>query len=412
MQSQNWGYAIALFTEVITLVPEHSSARTNLRISQFNKFNSCRFKLWPKINSILFKAAPLAKAKLYEQKKDWIRVMQELEKSLLIYPKNLSVLARLAHAAEEAGLLETACGVYETMHIIKPTNLIILKKLGKYFHDLKQMDKARIYYEKAVAIAPLDYEAKKGLQDLAALGTISKGWEDTGTYRTKIKDERQADIYEKEARLVKTFEEKDILIKDLEKKLSEQPDSIPLIKKLAELYTSIENYDKALELYDVIRIPDPDIRKEMFEIKMAKIKNKPELVKQLILEETRARVKEFPTHLPLRYEMGTVYMDSGMLDEAIGEFQLSIKDPKYRVLSMNNLGLCFYKKRIYDLAINQLQKADKELYDWDDLKKEVIYNLGMIYEAIGDKQKALTEYKKIYEQDIHFRDISKKISIS
>ena len=77
-----------------------------------------------------------------------------------------------------------------------------------------------------------------------------------------------------------------------------------------------------------------------------------------------------------------------------------------------HLILCFLKKSLYDLAINQFSKANNELHDWDELKKEITYNLGNTYEAMGDKQKALTEYKKIYEQDIHFRDIVKKISES
>lgn len=410
LQSQNWGYAVELFSAVLDVVPDHPDARTNLRVAEFQKYEACRFKLWRKISSRLFNLVPYIKAKIFRHKKNWIKAMQELEKPLRIYPKNLATLRKLAKASEEAGLLEVACGIYGTMYIVNPLDLDVIKKLGRHYHELKQMDKARAYYEKVLAISPVDYEARKGLQDIAAIGTIEKGWEEKGTYRAKIRDEKQAEILEKGAKLMLSAEEKQLLINDIEKQIIEQPDSIPLIKKLAELYISIEHYDKALELYSLIKIPDPDIRKEIFEIKMAKIKNKPELIKQLILEETRARIKEFPSHLPLRYEMGTVYMDNGMLDEAIGEFQLSVKDPKYRILSINNLGLCFYKKAIYDLAINQFQKANNELHEWDDLKKEVIYNLGLVYETIGNKGKASAEYKKIYEQDIHFRDISRKIS--
>lgn len=410
-QTQNWDYAITLFTEVLNLVPEHASARTNLRLAEFRKFETHKFPLWHKISSRLFKPIPYIKASIYWHKKNWIGVLWELEKPLRIYPKNLGLLRKLAKAGEEAGLLETACGIYETIYIIKPTDIYTLKKLGKLYHELNQPDKARIYYEKALAIAPMDYEARKGLQDLAALGTIARGWEERGTYRGKILDEKQADLFEKEKRLIRSTEDRLMLIKDMEKHLSEQPENISIIKPLAELYASIEEYDKALQLYKRIKLPDPDIRKEVFNIKMIKLKDKPELQKQLILEDTEARVKEFPTHLPLRYEMGTVYMEHGMLDRAIGEFQISVKDPKYRILSLNNLGLCFYKKGIYDLAINQFQKASSELHEWDEFKKEVIYNLGTVYEATGEKEKALTEYKKIYEQDISYRDIARKIII-
>lgn len=393
LQSKNWDYAITLFTEVLSLCPENSSARTNLRLAEFRKFETRRFPLWYKISSRIFKITPYIKAFIYWYKKNWAAVLQELEKPLRVYPKNLALLRRLADAAENAGLLETACGIYETIYIIKPTDISTLKKLGKHYHTLNQLDKARSYYEKAVSIAPLDYEARKGLQDLAALGTIAKGWEEAGTYRGKIQNEKELASP----------------IKDIEKQLTEQPDDAQTIKKLAKLYISIEDYDKALQLYERIKIPDSDIKKEIFNLKLAKLKGKPELQKKLILEETQARVKGFPTHLPLRYEMGIVYMENGMIESAIGEFQLSVKDPKYRILSLNKLGLCFYKKGLNDLAINQFIKASSELYEWDELKKEVIYNLGTVYETMGEKEKALAEYKKIYAEDIHYRNIALKI---
>lgn len=401
-QSKNWDYAVALFTEVLHLAPEHPSARTNLRLAEFQKFDTHRFKLWYKISKFI----PRVKALIYWHKKNWIGVLQELEKPLRTYPKNLRILRRQAQAAENAGLTEIACGIYETIFIVNPADVITLKKLGRLYHELNQPEKARTYYEKALAIAPMDYDARKGVQDLAALGTIAKGWEETGTYRGKILDEKEADLFEKEKRLVRSAEDTLQLIKQL----SNEPETIPNIKKLAELYTSIGEFDKALGLYEKITPPDPAIRKEIFNIKMQKLKDKPELQKQLILENIQERVKEFPSYLPLRYEMGTVYMENEMMDKAIGEFQLSVKDPKYRILSLNKLGLCFYKKGIHDLAINQFQKATSELHEWDELKKEIVYNLGAVYEAMGEREKAVAEYKKIYEQDINYRDISQKIT--
>ena len=45
----------------------------------------------------------------------------------------------------------------------------------------------------------------------------------------------------------------------------------------------------------------------------------------------------------------------------------------------------------------------------DDFKKDVIYNLGLVYEATDQVQKAVTEYKKIFEIDISFKDVAEKI---
>ena len=45
----------------------------------------------------------------------------------------------------------------------------------------------------------------------------------------------------------------------------------------------------------------------------------------------------------------------------------------------------------------------------DDFKKEVAYNLGLAYESTNQKEKAIAEYKKIFEVDIDYQDVAKKI---
>jgi len=409
-QSQNWDYAIALFTTVLEVAPGLSEARTRLHLAELRKLENRKFHIALKISSLVFNIAPYIKAFIYWQKKDWTATMRELEKPLRSYPKDIFILRKLAEASEQAEMVDTSCGIYEIMHVINPSDLGTLKKLGALYRQLNNPEKARAYFEKAVLIAPADYEARKGIQDLAALGTIAKGWDDTSTYRDKILDEIQADIFEKEAKIVKSEEDKSVLISSLEKNLKERPGHLPTLKKLADLYTSLGNYDKALNLYSSVDIRDPDIRKEVFNIKILQLKDKPDQMKKLIIEDTQDRVKDFPTHLPLRYEMGTVYMENSMMDQAIGEFQLSVKDPKYKIASLNNMGLCFYKKGIFDLSINQFKKAINDLNEWDDTRKEITYNLGMALTALGEREKAVAEFKKIYEQDIRYRDVAQKIA--
>ncbi len=409
-QKHNWDYAITLLTAVLDIIPSHSPARTNLRLAEWQKYESRKFPSWFRFTSGLCNLWHYIKASIFWHQNNWALVLEELEKALRFYPRNYRVLRAMARAAKKTGWPETVCSIYETMYILKPADIKVIKNLGQYYHQLKQPDKARAYYERALAIAPTDYEARKGLQDLAALKTISQGWEDQGTYRDKIRDISQADIFEKEARLVRTREDKLLLIKNMEKTLAGQLDNLSLIKNLAELYFSIEEFDKSLVLYTQIPNPDPEIRKRILDIKLASMANDPQKQQQLILEDTEARVKDFPSYLPLRYELGSVYLQRVMLDQAIGEFQLSVRDPKYALMSLNSLGLCFHKKGLYDLAINQFRKADNQITEWNDLKKEIIYNLGIVYEAMGNREKGLTEYKRIFEHDINFRDISAKIS--
>ncbi len=45
----------------------------------------------------------------------------------------------------------------------------------------------------------------------------------------------------------------------------------------------------------------------------------------------------------------------------------------------------------------------------DNLKKDLIYNLGTAYDSMGEHDKALAEFKKIAAVDYGFRDVRDRI---
>ena len=46
----------------------------------------------------------------------------------------------------------------------------------------------------------------------------------------------------------------------------------------------------------------------------------------------------------------------------------------------------------------------------DGVKKEITYNLASSYDALGDVEKAVAEYKKIAAVDFGYRDVRAKIT--
>jgi hypothetical protein len=48
----------------------------------------------------------------------------------------------------------------------------------------------------------------------------------------------------------------------------------------------------------------------------------------------------------------------------------------------------------------------------DAVKKDVIYNLGLVYEKMGDNQKTVDCMKQIYEVDYGYRDVAKRVESS
>ena len=66
-------------------------------------------------------------------------------------------------------------------------------------------------------------------------------------------------------------------------------------------------------------------------------------------------------------------------------------------------------ERDYGTAVRMLQNAIKEKPVFDDEKKELIYQLGCVFEKMGKPDDAIEQFKQIYEVDIGFKDVSAKV---
>ena len=204
-----------------------------------------------------------------------------------------------------------------------------------------------------------------------------------------------------------------------------------LVRQLAELHTQKKEFEKALSYYDRLKtseigsdagldraIADTIGRRFDYQIEqlnpfaadhdeqVAKIKAEK---LEFLVSECQKRVERFPTDLAIRFEMGTLYFQAGKNGEAIKEFQKAQANPHKRIASMNYLAQCFARRNIFDLAADTLQDAIKEKTLFDEEKKELVYNLGGIFESMGKKAEAIEQYKLIYKVDSSYRDVEKKM---
>ena len=71
--------------------------------------------------------------------------------------------------------------------------------------------------------------------------------------------------------------------------------------------------------------------------------------------------------------------------------------------------MCFLKKGQNDMAVMQLETARDQIPTMDDLKKKVVYQLGLCAEEGGDLEKAYNYYKDVYTHDVTFGDLSERM---
>ena len=65
-----------------------------------------------------------------------------------------------------------------------------------------------------------------------------------------------------------------------------------------------------------------------------------------------------------------------------------------------------------DLAAKQLEEAAREILAMDATKKEIVYNLGIVYEMMADLEKSLACMKQIYETDYGYKDVARRVESS
>ena len=143
------------------------------------------------------------------------------------------------------------------------------------------------------------------------------------------------------------------------------------------------------------------------ELKAAKHKHA-----EILIGDARERMERNPTDLQLRFELGEQLVQAGYFREALPELQRARQNPNARLKAMNLLGRCYTELGMLDLAMKQLEEASKEILSMDAMKKEIVYNLGLVYERMGDREKSLGCMKQIYEADYGYKDVAERVETS
>jgi pilus assembly protein FimV len=115
--------------------------------------------------------------------------------------------------------------------------------------------------------------------------------------------------------------------------------------------------------------------------------------------------EDYDTH----YNLGIAYKEMGLIDEAIGEFQLASKDPKRAVECASMLGLCFLEKGMPQLAIKWYRKGLEMPEITEEEHVGLLYDLACAYQEVGDTDNAQKAFVEVYGLNSNYRDIVGRI---
>ncbi|HTH19847.1 MAG TPA: hypothetical protein VL912_07190, partial [Candidatus Udaeobacter sp.] len=300
-------------------------------------------------------------------------------------------------------------------------------------------------YNQLNTIDPLDAQSLRLGKDASARASMKKGgWTEAESYRDLIKDKDEAISLEQQSRIRLTGEALDQQIAETYARHQAEPENVDSARRLGALSEQKDDFESAIRWYQYAadlakgadtgllrKISDLKIkclereiaaheeflsthaaRDEVYAEKSRQLRTAKVSRAEILIADAQDHVKRNPTDLQLRFELGTNLFHAGRFREAVPELQRARQNPHARLKAMNVLGCCYGELGMLDLAMKQLEEASREIVSMNEMKKEIVYNLGLVYERVGDQEKALACMKQLYEVDYGYRDVAQRVESS
>jgi tetratricopeptide (TPR) repeat protein len=440
IELRNFGYAISLLQGILKQEPQFLTGRQLLRRTEVTKGKAAKKSFFN------ISTAPIAVMKAQREiKKAPARAIEMVEKVLEQEPYHRQANLVLKEAAVAAGWPEIGAFALRTLLEEDQRDLKVLHELAELYRAMGQSEQEVEIYNRISEIDPLDAEAVRRGKDAAARASMTTGgWTRAESYRDLIKDEEAAVSLEQQGRMQLTGESLDRQIAETQSRQQAEPHNFDLAKRLGSLFEQRDDIESAIASYErastLIHGSDSGVAQKVSDLRMRRAEReiaehedflaahkrkdaihakKTEELKaakqkraEMLIEEATKGVERDPSDLRLRFELGEHLVSAHRCREAVPELQKARLNPNARLKAMNLLGLCYRELGMLDLALKQLEEATKEILTMDALKKEIAYNLGMVYEQVGEGEKSLSCMKQIYEVDCGYKDVAERVESS
>lgn len=110
------------------------------------------------------------------------------------------------------------------------------------------------------------------------------------------------------------------------------------------------------------------------------------------------------------YEMGMVYLEMGMFDQACTSFENAARDPGFGARAFEMWSMTLQRARRLDEAAAVLEKGLQADHLQDAEKLGLLYHLGQAHEQAGRLDQAAECFEKIMESDPAYLDVDKRLS--
>ena len=430
LESGRYELAMDMLMEAVAAAPDVLETRKLLRAAQIANFRrNGKVGFGAKLGYMMDRQKIMGLVK----KGEGAQAMAEAEKLLCKNPLDPDNIEAAVKAAEAAGKTDHAAITIEAAYECSNKDPALLERVATYYQMAKNWAKARDAYRKLAEIKPGDQRIAQLLKNTEAQATMNAGWEQTagkkGGFQNLIANKEQAKKLDQANKAVISGDDAEALIQEKLAQIEKEPKNMNARRALARIYIQNKRFEEAIQCLqaalEAAGSMDPELDRMLSQTQVMYYDQLIEQYRaagdeenaaaleaeknQFVFDDLAARVERYPNDLHLRYELGLQYYTYEYYDEALEHLQLAQRSPKDRLWALYYLAMCFLMKGQTDMAVMQLETARDAIPTMDDLKKKVVYQLGLCAEQAGDLEKAYQYYKDVYSTDVGFEDLSERM---
>jgi tetratricopeptide (TPR) repeat protein len=112
-----------------------------------------------------------------------------------------------------------------------------------------------------------------------------------------------------------------------------------------------------------------------------------------------------------RYNLGLAFMEQGLSDEAIAEFELAAGDAERTADCWGLIGRCYIQKRNFPEARRRFERAVASAPEDSSARYALAYELAGVCETLDDSEAALALYHEVQGWNPKYRNTAKRVKI-
>jgi tetratricopeptide (TPR) repeat protein len=117
------------------------------------------------------------------------------------------------------------------------------------------------------------------------------------------------------------------------------------------------------------------------------------------------------TNHEAHYNLGVAFLEQGLLDEAVAEFELAAQDPARTADCYGLIGQAFRRKKNFREALRWTDEALRVADQGSDADYALTYERADLLEDLNDNTAALGQFRRVRAWNSKYRDVAKRVKI-